>query len=212
MLELSRKEYPQSLITLLKKNPETRNFVLKYPENKDKDFEIDLSNEVTQGIIPLFLQWDERWGYEDYGSDFMAITGCGPTCLAMVHCGLSGDTAWDPLKVANMAEEQGYYVEGAGSSWDLMTSGAKKLGLNVHDVIYDEAHITAELENKSPIICVMGPGDFTTSGHFIVLTGLDEEGKIIVCDPNSRQNSEKSWEAEELIPQIKNLWGYTYTD
>ena len=33
-------------------------------------------------------------------------------------------------------------------------------------VIYDEAHIIAELEKGRPIICIMGPGDFTTSGHF----------------------------------------------
>jgi len=203
-------KYPKSLITLLKKNPETRDFVLDYPVNKDKDFTIDLSSEVRKGIIPLFLQWDERWGYEDYGSDFLAITGCGPTCLSMVRCGLSGDTKWDPLQVANMAEEAGFYVEGAGSSWDLMKTGAEKIGLTVHDVVYDEAHILEELAAGNPIICIMGPGDFTTSGHFIVLTGVDETGKVTVCDPNSRVNSEKSWEIAELIPQIRNLWGYVF--
>lgn len=208
--QLTEKGYPESLIALLERNPETKDFVMNYPENKDKEFEIDLSDEVTKGTIPLFLQWDERWGYETYGSDFMAVTGCGPTCLSMVRCGLSGDTEWNPLKVANMAEERGYYVDGVGSSWDLMRDGAVQLGLTVNNVIYDANHIIAELEEGNPIICIMRPGDFTTSGHFIVLRGVDEDGKVTVCDPNSKINSEKSWNVDELIPQIKNLWSYTY--
>lgn len=209
--EYPQEEYPQSLLDLLERNPETKDFVLEYPENKDKDFEIDLSDELMDGTIPLFLQWDVRWGYETYGSDFMAITGCGPTCLSMVRCGLSGEDEWNPWEVAKMSEDYGFYVDGAGTSWDLMTTGATQLGLTVNSVIYDEAHIIAELKKGNPIICIMGPGDFTTSGHFIVLTGVDEEGKITVCDPNSRINSEKHWDAGEIIRQIRNLWGYTYT-
>ncbi|MCR5800430.1 MAG: C39 family peptidase [Lachnospiraceae bacterium] len=204
-------DYPESLLELMEHNPETRDFVLGYFQNKDKAVEIDISGEVHKGTIPLFLQWDERWGYEKYGADFMAVTGCGPTCLSMVQCGLSGETKWNPLEVANMAQKQGFYVEGAGSSWDLMTTGAEQIGLYEHEVVYDEAHIISELESGNPIICIMGPGDFTSSGHFIVLAGVDEYGKIIVCDPNSRINSEKHWEVGEIIGQIRNLWGYTYS-
>lgn len=204
-------EYPQSLLDLLERNPETKDFVLDYPVNKDTDFEIDLTSELKKGTIPLFLQWDIRWGYEVYGSDFLAITGCGPTCLSMVRCGLSGEDEWNPLEVANMSEEYGFYVDGAGTSWELMTTGAIQLGLDVSSVIYDATHIIAELEKGRPIICIMGPGDFTTSGHFIVLTGVDENGQIKICDPNSRINSKKSWKVEDLIPQMRNLWSYSYS-
>ena len=203
-------EYPDSLITLLEKNPETKQFVLDYPKNKDKHQEIDLSDEVQKGTIPLFLQWDERWGYETYGNDFLAVTGCGPTCLSMVWCGLSGGTEWDPYSVAQFAEKEGYYVKGAGSAWDLMTSGAEDLGLMVDSVVFDADHILEKLQSGNPVICVMRPGDFTTSGHFIVLSGVDEDGKVKVCDPNSKENSDKTWDVEDLIPQIKNLWSYRY--
>lgn len=200
--------YPESLRELLEKNPEAEEFVMNYPKNKDKHPDIDLSGEVIQGTIPLFIQWDERWGYENYGGDFLAVTGCGPTCLSMVYCGLRGDTTQNPLQVAQWAEREGYYVDGAGSSWDLMSYGAQKLGLTQVNVVFDAEHILSSLRNGSPIICAMRPGDFTTAGHFIVLAGVDEDGKIIVRDPNSRINSEKSWAVEDLMPQIKNLWGY----
>ena len=122
--KLAREGYPESLIQLMKRNPEAKQFVLDYQKNKDKHEEIDLSKEVSRGQIPLFVQWDERWGYETYGDDFLAVTGCGPTCLAMVRCGLSGETQWNPYEVACMAQEQEFYVDGVGSSWDLMSSGA----------------------------------------------------------------------------------------
>lgn len=206
--QLREDGYPESLIELLELHPETKEFVKDYEKNKEKEFEIDLSEEVSQGTIPLFLQWDERWGYEMYGNDFLAVTGCGPTCLSMVRCGLSGDTEWNPLEVAKMAEDNGYYVEGEGSSWDIMVSGAAQIGLNAYEVSFDADNILFELQNGNPVICVMGAGDFTTTGHFIVLVGADENGNVTVRDPNSKANSNRTWHIDELMPQIRNLWGY----
>ena len=96
--------YPESLVELMERNPEARQFVMDYPEQADREEPIDISGDVNAGEIPLFLQWDERWGYETYGGDFLAVTGCGPTCLSMVYSGLSGDTRWNPYEVARMAE------------------------------------------------------------------------------------------------------------
>lgn len=171
---------------------------------------IDISNEVVKGKIPLFLQSDVRWGDEMYGDDKMEINGCGPTCLSMVLCGLSGTTKYDPLTVAEFAEFNGYYVKGSGSAWTLMSEGAELLGLTVHEVIFDEDHIRKELEAGRPIICVVGPGDFTTDGHFIILYDIDSENQVRIKDPNSKERSAKTWELEKIMPQIRNLWSYSY--
>lgn len=208
--KLAEEGYPESLIELVQKNPETKEFVLNYPKYQGEQ-EIDVSEEVKEGALPLFLQWDERWGYEKYGSDFLAVTGCGPTCLSMVVCGLTGSSEWNPLKTARWAQEQGFYVEGSGSSWELMTAGAEALGLTVSEVIFDAEHIRSTLEAGTPIICVVGPGDFTTAGHFLVLTGVDENGDILLHDPNSPMRTEKAWDVDTLMSQMKNLWSYTYS-
>ena len=94
----------------------------------------------------------------------------------------------------------------------MMESGAVALGLTVHSVIYDADHVRKELEEGRPIICAVWPGDFTTSGHFIVLAGIAEDGNIIVRDPNSIVRSEKTWALSEILPQIKNLWSYSYEE
>lgn len=198
---------PESLKKLAETNPEAEDFVKDYAKNKGKKKKIDISGDLTGGI-PLFLQWDKRWGYRKYGGEFIAVNGCGPTCLSMVWCGLTGKTKWNPYKVAKMAEEKGYYVKGTGSTWNLMTEGAMELGLCVENVVFDKEHIVDTLKKGRPIICVVGPGDFTTQGHFLVLTGVTSHGKIKIHDPNSKKNSERKWKLSELMPQIKNLWAY----
>lgn len=201
-------EYPASLITLLENNPETADFVKNYRTEAGKEHKINLSSEVKKGTIPAFLQWDERWGYETYGSDMLAITGCGPTSLSMVVCGLTGDTSWSPLKVAEFAEENEYYEAGSGSKWSLMSSGAKELGLTAKELPLDENRVKEELEQGNPIICIMGPGDFTAAGHYIVMRGLSKSGQILINDPNSKKRTKEKWNFEDISSQIRNLWVY----
>lgn len=166
-------------------------------------------DEIVPGKIPMFFQFDERWKDEKYGDGTMEFTGCGPVCLSMVLCGLHGTAEYDPVTVAKLADAGGYYAAGAGSLWTLMSEGAEGFGLTVHSVIFDEEHIRTELLGGRPVICVMGPGEFTTTGHFIVLCGINENGLVTVHDPNSEERSKRGWEIGELMPQIRNLWSYT---
>lgn len=167
-----------------------------------------LGDEIVPGKIPMFFQFDKRWKDEKYGDGTMEFTGCGPVCLSMVICGLTGTAEYDPVTVARFADAGGYYAAGAGSLWSLMSEGAESMGLTVHEVVFDKEHIRTELLEGRPIICIMGPGEFTTTGHFIVLCGIDENGMVIIHDPNSEERSRRGWEIEELMPQIKNLWSY----
>lgn len=206
--ELRESGVPESLISLYERNPETADFVRDYPTKHENHKEIRINGDLRRGKMPHFLQWDERWGYETYGDDFMAITGCGPTCLSMVYAYLKNDATWNPYNLAKYAEQEGYYVAGSGSSWDMMTTLAREIGLDAEEVIFDEDHIRAELRNGHPIICIMGAGDFTTTGHFIVLVGENADGTIEIRDPNSIVRTEKSWDLRTLMNQTRNLWRY----
>ncbi|MBR3705279.1 MAG: C39 family peptidase [Oscillospiraceae bacterium] len=202
-LELS--DWPDSLRELLEKNPETEEFVLQYPLKKDTETDIDLSEYVGSSEVPLFLQWDERWGYSKYGSNIMGLSGCGPTCLSMVCMYLLDDARYSPRYIADFAQQNGYCVPGNGSAWTLISEGGGLLGLDVTEIPLDENRIIRNLEEGNPIICIMGPGDFTTSGHFIVMTGY-EDGKIKVNDPNSLIRSGILWDYDAIKDQIRNLW------
>ena len=193
--------YPKDLIDLLDKNPETESFVLNYPNRTAAAVTLD----ADRATVPLFLQWDPSWGYEQYGSSFLAVTGCGPTCLSMAGYYLTGDETMTPAAVAAFAEENGYYASGYGSSWTLISEGAEKLGLQARELPLVKGKMVDAVEAGHPVILALGPGDFTTSGHYIVLTGW-EDGAFRVNDPNSRIRSEKTWTYEELESQIRNIW------
>ena len=197
-------KYPRNLIDLLERNPETEEFVLEYPFRDQQEPEA-FAYDLAAGV-PLMMQWDQRWGYDHYGSDMIAITGCGPTCLAMAgYYVTDGDSDFHPKAIAEFAEKNGYYSKGNGSSWTLISEGGVKLGLDVTEIPLVKKRIMANLEVDNPIICSMRAGDFTTSGHYIVLVGC-EDGLIRVNDPNSYINSETLWSYEQLEPQIRNLW------
>ena len=202
---LSYRDYPQSLIDLLERNPETEKFVLEYPTARKETFSIDLSEHLNSSSIPLFMQWDQRWGYMKYGSDVAGLTACGPVCLSMAAVYLTGDTAYSPDAVIRFADQNNFYVPGSGSSWTLISEGGKKLGFQVTELPLDENRIRKCVEADIPVILVVGPGDFTTSGHFLVVTGY-EDGKFRLNDPNSLANSQKLWAYEDIKGQIRNLW------
>ena len=195
-------QYPKSLIELLERNPETEEFVLGYPLRQEG--EVNLSG-VDRKTVPLFLQWDPRWGYEKYGSDFLAVTGCGPTCLAMAGYYLTGSLNMNPRDLAKFAEDNGYYAKGYGSSWTLISEGSSRLGLKATELPLVKKKMTDALEAGHPVILALGAGDFTTTGHYIVLTGL-QDGQFTLNDPNSVLNSEKLWSYEQLEGQIRNIW------
>lgn len=202
---LCRSDWPEEMIALLERNPDAAEFVLNYPLKKEQSLEADLTGNIGSESTPLFLQWDERWGYTIYGSNVMGLTGCGPTCLSMVLVQLLQDAMYTPRYVADFAEKNNYYVDGSGSKWTLISEGGETLGLDVEELPLDENCMKKVLEFGNPIICIMGPGDFTTAGHFIVLCGI-EDGKFLVNDPNSTTNSGRLWSYEEISGQIKNLW------
>ena len=126
----------------------------------------------------------------------------------MVVCGLTGNTAWNPYAVGVFSEESGYYVPGEGTAWSLMTDGAASLGLTSQPGEASAEYLLDQLALGHPIICSMYPGDFTYTGHFIVLVGLDENRRVMVNDPNSLENSGRRWSMEELLPQIRALWSF----
>ena len=200
---ISYGEYPQRLIDLYERNPETKDFVLNYPFRKDTG--IDLSAYAGSQTVPLFLQWNPMWGYEKYGKGFLAETGCGPTCLAMVGYYFTEDENMNPRQIAKFAEENGYYEKGYGSSWTLISEGGEELGLSVQELPLVQQKLVDTLEEGTPIILAMGKGDFTSAGHYVVLTGV-ENGLFHINDPNSRVRSRMLWSYNQLEGQIRNIW------
>ena len=57
-------QYPKQLKDLALKNEEALEFVYDYPTEHVKEHTIDLTVVASMDSVPLFVQWDKRWGYE----------------------------------------------------------------------------------------------------------------------------------------------------
>ncbi len=206
-MEAEAYDYPENVKGLLDKNPETIEFVENYRLKKDQPAEDTIGDSLTPGEIPLLLQWDERWGYALYGNSIIAVSGCGPTCMAMVAAGLNQDPSITPAKTAEYSAANGYLDEENNTYWAFMEEACANWNLRFESVELDEAQVAAQLMAGHPIICSMGPGDFTQNGHFIVLTGY-ADGNVTINDPFSMANSERTWTFAEIRGQIKAMWAY----
>lgn len=198
-------QYPKQLKDLALKNEEALEFVYDYPAEHVKEHTIDLTEEASMDSVPLFVQWDKRWGYEKYSGNFFAASGCGPTTLSMVVVYLTHDREASPIAVAKYSKEAGYSVDGSGSSWTLISEGCRHYGVKAKAVALDESRMKAELDEGHPIVVNVGPGDFTDTGHFMVTTGYDDEG-FSINDPNSIEKSGKRWLFKNISSQIRAVW------
>jgi hypothetical protein len=198
-------QYPKQLKDLALKNEEALEFVYDYPAEHVKEHTIDLTKEASMDSVPLFVQWDKRWGYEKYSGNFFAASGCGPTTLSMVVVYLTHNREASPIAVAKYSKEAGYSVDGSGSSWTLISEGCRHYGVKAKTVALDESRMKAELDEGHPIVVNVGPGDFTDTGHFMVITGYDDEG-FSINDPNSIEKSGKRWLFKNISSQIRAVW------
>lgn len=203
----SSSQYPEAMLTALANNPEMTDFVAGYLG--DNEYAAGGLTELEkEQECPLLLQWDPRWGYETYGGDScVGLAGCGPTCLSMTLYCLTRDETLTPDRIAAYSMENGYYVNGTGTAWGLMEDFPEIYGIKAIEPRMTERAVKAELDKGKVLICAMGQGDFTVSGHFIVIYGYGDNG-FQVNDPNCVARSRREWTFEEIKDQIKKIWSY----
>nr|WP_314495645.1 C39 family peptidase [uncultured Peptostreptococcus sp.] len=203
--------YPDTLIDLVARNHETVDFVYSY-KDRDKYNNRKLSADINSsyyvdGDVPLFLQWDRRWGYRTYGKEMIGLSGCGPTSLAMVIRHFDSDSTVNPYEVAKYSQDNGFVSADNFTSWKLFETGLSKYGLESQDVIPVEAKMKKALDDNKILIVSVKPGTFTERGHIIVIKGYNKNGDFLINDPNSIVNTNKTWSFDELKSEIRKIWG-----
>lgn len=173
--------------------------------NSDESPTSTPASQWARGTMPHLYQKDAAWANTPYAGSTIGIAGCGPTCMSMVYIYLTGDTSYDPVAMAQFSEANGF-VEDGSTRWVFMSEGARQLGLQSEELGADPQQIASSLEAGNPVIAILGPGDFTEEGHFIVMHGLDSQGRAVVYDPNSPTRSSTPWEIDTIIGQALCFW------
>jgi len=188
--------------------PDTLEYAANWYRFGEQDFDMDISDDVIEGEVPLLLQWDKRWGYELYGGNYMGINGCAPTALAIVYAGLTGKTDVAPYDIAEYSVDAGLYLSGMGTKWELMEVGGRYLGLRVQRIWKDQNAIRNALAEGKLLTVRVGKGDFTDGGHFLVVCGIEESDLLEIRDPNSPEKSAQLWEFDRIMEQATCWWSF----
>lgn len=136
----------------------------------------------TYDTVPNFYETD----YPDirFGNGSFADYGSGVTSVAMVAAYLTG-YEYTPDQLA------GWFSNYIGNQIQILEHISDELQLPWQSAANFHVALQALREGKV-VITLMGQNSVFTSGqHFIVLTGINEAGKIMVNDPN--RNNYSKW-------------------
>lgn len=143
---------------------------------------------------------------QPYSQGTIATSGCGPTSAAMVLTYLTGNEV-SPVETAEFGN--GTYTCSEGTYWSYFGDIADKYGVQCTEQSVNKENIINGLQGDNPVIMSMGPGTFTSSGHFIVLRDIDENGMVTIADPNSESRSNQTYDINVFLKEGKEMWAYS---
>ena len=169
-----------------------------------------------------YLQTDSRWGSWPYSNKDektnIARSGCGPTAMAMVIATWK-DPSVTPVTTCQWALNKGYKATGNGTYHSYFVPQAAAYGITCERVnttslqyMYDSQaaayHQKAwDAVNEGHIvICLMGPGNWTSGGHYIVWYSNDDSGNVYINDPASTKSTRLKNTFTLLKSQVRYYW------
>lgn len=162
----------------------------------------DLGSKRIQRIVPLYLQTD--YPNAPYGGTTVAKSGCSMTSLAMVASFLREEE----VSPADLALRFGNYD---ASNIQRLEAASIVLDLPYEKTTKWKHVVQALKEDKLVIVLMNEKSHFSAAQHFMVLTGITEDGKILVNDPYGPNYTK--WELAEGFkcgfPEKKVSKGFT---
>ena len=176
-------------------------------EEKASVQKIDYSTQERQEYVEVPLYFQTDYPEVMYGSGTIETSGCSITSLAMVATYLTG---YDYLP----DELAGYFGGRAENNIARLEYGAEVLQLPYEKPENWHGALAALKEGKTVIALMNANSIFTESQHFIVLTGVTEDGKILVNDsyaPNYekwdlKKGFEEGFEEYQLWQGYEGAW------
>ena len=154
--------------------------------------------------IPQIYQYDYGWAVclVDGKNKSVASSGCGATSASMLIAYIAKNYDQTPYTLFYWAARNGRY---RGDGLDFATVKQMLSNYGIHSKVMGVSAdgIVDALNANRPIIILMGPGTFTKAGHYIVLRGLDDSGKVLVNDPNSASRSAQSFSLDLIVREAK---------
>lgn len=165
--------------------------------------EFTLSLTTSIGTLTYYNQSDSRWADYPYGgSDPLAVYGCGPTVMAMLVTSFTENTV-QPPDMAAWAAANHYWSSGYGTRHEFIPEGAAAFGLQAESFRNLTAEgVMSELKSGHILVALMGPGHFSDSGHFIIITEDWSGNQVRVADPARLERTQAAWDVQLILDEL----------
>ena len=135
-----------------------------------------------------FKQSDSRWGKNMYSNhndaaQTMSNSGCGPTAMADIVATVKDSTV-TPYDLAQFAMKRGDRTYSSGTSWSFFRHIQEEYRFTKMVQTSNLATLMACLDAGGYAVASMGPGYWTSGGHFICVWKYDDT-YIYANDPAS---------------------------
>ena len=177
---------------------------IRYATQGKGDTEHTVQYRTYMNDFPYYMQRDNEWRNKAYGwHGVLDDAACGPSSMSMVMNSYGYPAT--PLSMANWSGDHGYRDEN-GTKWAFFKALGDEVGLDVKEFAPDIERVKQDIQNGIPVICSMRQGNFTTGGHFVVITGIDKNGNVYINDPYNLTRTSHPWTVEESLAQGKRFW------
>lgn len=171
-------------------------------------------NYVTGGIDDRKIRYWNQGDFASYdygyGCGSIAACGCGPTSVAIVASTMKGRDI-SPVETTQKVCSLGGCTSGGSYNATLAQTLTKIYGIRTESTSDDQKVIDALGTGNALVIAHMGPGVFTSGGHYIVLTGVNSQRQVSVADPGSRKRTEQKWfDFNIVMSQKKGAYTIAY--
>ena len=162
--------------------------------------------EVQIGQPVNNKQGDSKWGKTVYtscgnNSQTIANSGCGPTAMSDIMASWI-DHSITPVELCAYAVKHGFRTTNSGTAWAFFQSIADAYGFKGFVQTKSMATARAALKAGALVVASMGPGYWTSGGHFICLWKTDDT-YMYACDPaSSTRTKQKLGPFEEQRKQF----------
>lgn len=166
----------------------------------------------------IYYQTDPRWRYNDYSAPgektTVGASGCGPSSMAMVLSTWC-DKKVTPATECDWALKHGYKCPHSGTYYQYFVPAAKRYGLtctrlntasiytNAKSPLHDQ--VKAAVQNGNLAIACMGQGNWTRSGHYVLVWWIDSN-VIYINDPASSKAVRTRGDYSLFKKQVKYYW------
>lgn len=164
-----------------------------------------------------YLQTDSKWKSLPYRvpgeTATIGSSGCGPTCAAMVIATMK-DSCITPVETCKWSIDHGYKALKQGTYYSYFKPQLAAYGIECKQllgsrILNQPNHAIHEqvkkyLSEGYYVIALMGPGNWTSGGHFVLLWGWDD--KVRINDPASTKDKRLNGDPATFRNEVRNYW------